>query len=173
MAAHAGNAVEAPVATPLGARWAVRRLVKLGILLVVLIAVAVLAWRYWRHAQLYVSTDNAYVNADVVQIAAQDSGPVERLEIRDQQHVEAGDLLFVIDPRPFVLAVEGAQAELELAEQQVAEQTAAVDAANALLAQRRAERENADANNRRLQNLLKQGSVSQQDAEQARTEAVT
>ena len=56
MAAHAGNAVDAPVATPLRARWAVRRLVKLGILLVVLIASAVLALRYWRHAQLYVST---------------------------------------------------------------------------------------------------------------------
>src|SRR5215510_3593779 len=99
MAAHVGDAVDGPVARPLPARWAVRRLIKLGILLVVLIAGAVVAWRYWRHAQLYVSTDNAYVNADVVQIAAQDSGPVERLEVRDQQHVEEGELLFVIDPR--------------------------------------------------------------------------
>ena len=156
MAAHAGNAVDAPVATPLRARWAVRRLIKLGILLLVLIAGAVLAWRYWRHAQLYASTDNAYVNADVVQIAAQDSGPVERLEVRDQQHVEAGDLLFVIDPRPFVLAVEGARAELALAAQQMGEQTAAVDAAHALVEQRRAERDNAEANNRRLRDLVRQ-----------------
>jgi membrane fusion protein, multidrug efflux system len=173
MAAHAGNAVDAPVATPLRARWAVRRLIKLGILLLVLIAGAVLAWRYWRHAQLYASTDNAYVNADVVQIAAQDSGPVERLEVRDQQHVEAGDLLFVIDPRPFVLAVEGARAELALAAQQMGEQTAAVDAAHALVEQRRAERDNAEANNRRLRDLVRQGLVSQQDAEGARTEALT
>ena len=108
-----------------------------------------------------------------MQIAAQDSGPVERLEVRDQQHVDAGELLFVIDPRPFVLAVEGAHAELDLAAQQMGEQTAAVDAARALVEQRRAERENAEANNRRLRDLVRQGLVSQQDAEAVRTEAET
>ncbi len=162
-------AQEAPRRT----RLAVRRVVKLGALAIVVVGAAIFGWRYWRHSQRYVSTDDAYVNADVVQIAAQVGGPVEELPIRDQQHVAAGDLLFVIDQRPYRLALESAQAQLELAQQQVAERTAAVDAARAQLAQRRAELENAQANDKRLQNLVKQGSISKQSAEATHTQAVT
>jgi membrane fusion protein (multidrug efflux system) len=154
-------------------RLAVRRILKLALLAAVLIAAGIVGYRYWRHAQLYVSTDDAYVNADVVQVSAQVSGPVVRLEIRDQQHVDAGDLLFEIDPRPFRLAVDAAQADLELAEQSVAEQSAAVAAARAAVAEREAELANAQANDRRVGNLVKQGYLSEQDAEATHTQAVT
>ncbi|HEU4618459.1 MAG TPA: HlyD family secretion protein [Gammaproteobacteria bacterium] len=154
-------------------RLAVRRIVKAALLAAVLVAAGIFGWRYWRHAQLYVSTDDAYVNADVVQIAAQVSGPVIRLDVRDQQHVDAGDLLFEIDPRPFKLALEAARAELDLAEQSVAEQSSAVAAARAALAQREAELRNAEANDERVRNLRKQGLVSAQEAEAAHTQALT
>jgi membrane fusion protein (multidrug efflux system) len=150
-----------------------RRIVKLALLAALLVAAGVVAYRYWRHAQLFVSTDDAYVNADVVQVAAQVSGPVVRLEIRDQQHVDAGDPLFEIDPRPFRLAVDAARADLALAKQSVAEQSAAVAAARAAVAEREAERANAQANDRRVSNLVKQGYLSEQDAEAAHTQAVT
>jgi membrane fusion protein (multidrug efflux system) len=151
----------------------VRRVIKLALLAAVLVVAGVVAYRYWRHGQLYVSTDDAYVNADVVQIAAQVSGPVVQLEIRDQQHVDAGDPLFEIDPRPFGLAVDAARAELALAQQSVAEQSAAVAAARAAVAEREAERANAQANDRRVGNLVKQGYLSEQDAEAAHTQSVT
>ena len=37
---------------------------------------------YWRLSQLYVSTDNAYVNANRIEIAAQVSGPVTAIWVR-------------------------------------------------------------------------------------------
>jgi membrane fusion protein (multidrug efflux system) len=154
-------------------RLAVRRIVKLALVAAVLAAAGVAGWRYWRHAQLYVATDDAYVNADVVQIGAQVGGPVDRLDVRDQQHVDAGDLLFEIDPRPFQLAFDSAGAELELAEQTVAEQTSAVAAARAEVAQREAELRNAEANDERVRDLVKRHFLSEQDAETTHTQALT
>jgi membrane fusion protein, multidrug efflux system len=54
-------------------------------------------------------TDDAYVRANIVAVAPEVSGTIVELPLRDNQHVKAGDLLFVIDPRPY-------QAELDLAE---------------------------------------------------------
>ncbi len=154
-------------------RPAVRRIVRYLLGFAVLVAVAVVGWRYWQHGQHYVSTNDAYVNANVVQIGAQVAGPITQLAVQNQQHVNQGELLFVIDPRPYEAAVAAAEAELELARQQVAEQTAAVAAERAQLAQRRAELQNATANNTRIQNLVEQGSVSAQAAQQAKTEQET
>jgi len=83
-------------------KWALAALA-----LIVAIAVAI---HYWRLSRLYVSTDNAYVNANRIEIAAQVSGPVRAIWIRDQQPVKLGELLFQIDPEPYQLAVDAAQA---------------------------------------------------------------
>src|SRR5262245_51631215 len=56
---------------------------------------------YWRLSKLYVSTDNAYVNANRIEIAAQVAGPVTRVWVRDQQTVKRGEVLFEIDPQPY------------------------------------------------------------------------
>ncbi|HEX5420836.1 MAG TPA: HlyD family secretion protein [Gammaproteobacteria bacterium] len=154
-------------------RPAWRRILKWLVVAVILVTAGIYAWRYWRHSQLYVSTDDAYVNANVVQIAAQVSGPVTELYVRNQQHVQAGDALLQIDPRPFQLALDAAEAQLALARQQVEQDTSAVAAARALLAQRRAELQNAQSNYRRLRNLAQKKLVSPQDAEAARTEELT
>lgn len=151
----------------------VRRLVRWGIFAVVLIAGAVVAWRYWQHGQVYVSTDNAYVNADIVRIAAQVSGPVVSVNVVDQQHVRAGDLLFEIDRRPFELALREAQAQLDLARQTVEEQAAGVAAARALLVQRQAELRNAQSNDKRTRDLIAKGYLSEQSAEATHTLAET
>jgi len=59
------------------------------------------------------STDDAYVQADTIDIAAQVTGPVAEIFVKDHQHVEAGQVLFSIDPRPFQIAVDRAQANLD------------------------------------------------------------
>src|SRR6185436_14341145 len=60
----------------------------------------------------YVSTDNAYVEADRVTIAPQVAGRVVEVAVRENQAVAAGDLLFRIDPEPLRIAVERAEAQL-------------------------------------------------------------
>ena len=48
-------------------------------------------------------TDDAYVQADTAAVAAHVSGQIVRLPIKDNQAVKNGDLLFVVDPRPYKL----------------------------------------------------------------------
>ena len=63
------------------------------------------------------STENAYINADVVSVAAQVSGRVVAVHIKDNQQVKKGEALFDIDPEPFAIALERPQADLAQARQ--------------------------------------------------------
>lgn len=56
---------------------------------------------------------------DRVELRARVSGYLEEIHFRDGQLVEEGDPLFTIDPRPFVAALEGAQAQIALAQARV------------------------------------------------------
>lgn len=150
-----------------------RKIFKWAAIALILVAVAVFGYRYWRHSALYVSTDDAYLNANTVDVAAQIGGQVIHVDVRDNQQVKAGDPLFDIDPQPYRLALEKAQAQLRLAEQSVSQQSAAITAAEAQVAQRQAELQNAESNNRRQQQLVRQGFLSKQGAEASRTQVRT
>ena len=65
---------------------------------------------------LYPRTDDAYVRANSVGIAPHVSGPITELPIVDNQYVKQGDLLFIVDPRPYQAALDAAVAKLQLTE---------------------------------------------------------
>lgn len=65
----------------------------------------------------YVSTDNAYIQQDKVSVSALVTGDIVEVAARENQHVNAGDLLFRIDPAPFRIAI--AQADAAIAAAQV------------------------------------------------------
>ena len=78
---------------------------------IVLLAIAALLFKY----RDYVTnpwTRDGQVQADVIEITPRVSGPIVHLPIRDNQFVQAGDLLFEIDPRTFEAALEQARAQL-------------------------------------------------------------
>jgi len=85
----------------------------------VIVAFFVVSALTWLGMQIYqhyyLSTDDAYVNANIVQIAPRVTGKVVRLYVVNNQYVKKNDPLFDIDPEPFQLAVNSAQAELALA----------------------------------------------------------
>jgi len=90
-------------------------LLRLGLLVVVpLVAIAGAAF-WWLSGGRYVSTDNAYVKAHIVQIAPEVSGQVRRVLARDHASVAAGETLLTIESRPFRLALDSADAELDAA----------------------------------------------------------
>jgi membrane fusion protein, multidrug efflux system len=60
----------------------------------------------------YVSTDDAYVDAARVAISNEVSGRVAEIKVHDNQLVKAGQVLFIIDQRPFQIAVDEAKAQL-------------------------------------------------------------
>ena len=64
-------------------------------------------------------TDDATVRANFVGIAPQVSGHIVELRVRDNQQVHEGDLLFVVDPRPYEIALARARAALALTRKEV------------------------------------------------------
>ena len=86
---------------------------------------------YWLSSGSTVSTDNAAVKQDIVNISAQVSGPVAQVFVKEGDRVKAGDLLFRIDPAPFQVALAQAEAQLaaaRLQERQVVTQAAGTGA---------------------------------------------
>ncbi|MES2217446.1 MAG: HlyD family secretion protein [Pseudomonadota bacterium] len=61
------------------------------------------------------STDDAYVQADTINVATQITGPVETIAVHDHEMVKQGQLLFTIAPAPFQIAVAKAQATVDAA----------------------------------------------------------
>lgn len=70
---------------------------------------------YWRHAELYPSTDNAYTGANTVRVAPQVSGPIAHVYVKDDDKVAAGDPLFDIDPSLYDAALRNARAQFDAA----------------------------------------------------------
>ena len=58
------------------------------------------------------STDDAYVQADTVGIATDMSGIVQEVAVTDNQRVEAGQVLYRLDPRQFQIALDNAKANM-------------------------------------------------------------
>jgi membrane fusion protein, multidrug efflux system len=89
----------------------------IGVLIVV--GAVLLGLDVTRIYYVYPRTDDAYVRANIVGIAPHVSGPIVELPIRDNQHVKAGALLFVVDPRPYKSALDKAEADLLLTKLQI------------------------------------------------------
>ena len=119
----------------------------------------------------YPRTDDAYVRANFIGIAPHVSGPIIELPIVDNQRVKQGDLLFVVDPRPYEAALEGARAEFELTNLEIRGYDKAVEAAEATLLQREADAAYAEQYLRRLEPLLRGQFVTTDEVEEARTKA--
>jgi membrane fusion protein (multidrug efflux system) len=75
---------------------------------------------WWLWGGRYVSTENAYVKADIVQVSAEVTGRITEVRVKDHAVIKTGDVLLKIDPEPFVIALARADAELEQTRTQVA-----------------------------------------------------
>ena len=83
------------------------------IALVVLVVVGFFVYRYFTS---YESTDDAQVDGHINSISARVSGHVTKLNIRDNQYVNAGDVLVEIDPTDYQVALDRAKADFADAE---------------------------------------------------------
>jgi len=129
-------------------------------------------------------TDDATVRANFVGIAPEVSGHIVELSVHDNQQVKKGDPLFVIDQRPYEIALERARATLALTRSEVeglrngaATAAAGVPKAQAQLSASAAEvvrlatqLRNADDHFKRLEPLLAQQFVTVDRVEEARTQ---
>jgi membrane fusion protein (multidrug efflux system) len=128
---------------------------------------------YWLTSGGSVSTDDAQIKQDIVSVSPQVNGQVVQVFVRNGMHVKRGDLLFRIDPQPYRVALENAEAQLASAELQtkVLKTTAAGTGGDIAGAEANLKiKENALA---RQQALLKQGFTTRADYEDALNEVKT
>jgi membrane fusion protein, multidrug efflux system len=104
------------VRKPAGRNW-----IKTVVMLIVPAILIVGGVYYYMTSGGSVSTDDAQVKQDIVSVSAQVTGPVQQAFVRNGQDVKKGDILFKIDPAPFQVALENAQAQLAQAELQTSQ----------------------------------------------------
>ena len=73
---------------------------------------------YWLTSGASVSTDDAQVKQDIVSVSPQVNGQIVRVFVRNGARVKRGDILFRIDPQPYRVALEQAEAQLATAQLQ-------------------------------------------------------
>lgn len=148
------------------------RLLGYGIFVLTAVMIALVLGANARHPR----SDAAEIEAPVVQISSTVPGRVVRIGVANNQSVRKGDVLFELDPEPYRLRLEQAQAELRAARSELAQgqRNIATAQSNADVAQKQIERAkfNADLAKQtldRLEPLLDRGFVTAQQVDQART----
>jgi membrane fusion protein (multidrug efflux system) len=111
----------------------------IGGLTAALVVGAIFGLRLWRYYQTHVSTDDAYVQADVAQVTARIDGTIVELLAEENAHVRQGDPILKLDPEEYVLKLREAEAAVAHAIQNVEEMKAAVLTAESTLAVAEAE----------------------------------
>jgi len=96
-----------------------RRWGRLALMAALPLALLVGGVLYWLSLEGKVSTDNAYVQQDKVSVSPEVGGKIVQVAVKDGQIVRKGDLLFIIDPEPFRLQIQQADAQIALAQANV------------------------------------------------------
>jgi membrane fusion protein, multidrug efflux system len=135
---------------------------------ILILAALVLAWFIYKAYYANPRTDDAYVHANTASVAAHVSGQIIRLPINDNQRVKKGDILFVVDPRPYKLALNAARTKLNLTEIEVKTQQDTINSAAAQLTERRVDAANAKQYLDRIVPLREHDFVTDNDVVEAR-----
>src|SRR5580700_9317115 len=93
-----------------------RKVVRYVVVAMVLVVLAVGGIYLWRYLNTYESTDDAQVDGHINSVSGRISGNVVDIRAKDQQLVNAGDVLVLLDTRDFEVALAKAQADLGDAE---------------------------------------------------------
>jgi membrane fusion protein (multidrug efflux system) len=110
--ADPARAPEAATATALAAEKPRRPWGRWALMLIVPLALALGALLYWQSLAGKVATDNAYIKQDMVSVSAEVGGAITEVLVKDGDEVQAGQLLFRIDPEPFRLQIAEANAAI-------------------------------------------------------------
>lgn len=147
---------------------------KRGWLMSLAIVAVAAAALWWGVAFRHPATDDGTIDADVVRVASAVGGRLMKLAVRENDFVHQGDVLLQIDPVPYLLAVEHAAADLEVARAALAAQHRVVSTqhsgtqmADDQIRRAQTNAELAARTEERLRPLSSKGYVPQQQLDQA------
>ncbi|MDU5839046.1 MAG: HlyD family secretion protein [Pantoea sp.] len=149
-----------------------RKTVLLSLLLLVLLAIAFFIWSALTGNDH--RTNDAYVNSDYTLVAPKVSGYIAEVKVQDNQQVKAGDVLATLDDRDYRVALESAEADLQVSEAkllssqaQLEQQQSAIEQSKATLAASQATAQYAGQNADRYNRLYKSGIIAADDQQKA------
>jgi membrane fusion protein, multidrug efflux system len=148
-----------------------RAMLRLMLLVGVPLVVAAGALVVWQRGGRYITTENAYVKAHIVQIAPEISGRVSEVAVQDHARIQAGGVLLRIDPEPFRLALAKAEADLDEARTLVETARATYRETQAELAELESRAEFLGRQARRQQDLAARGAAPITKLEETLTDA--
>tara|TARA_B100000749_G_scaffold279533_1_gene272567 strand:+ start:243 stop:1394 length:1152 start_codon:yes stop_codon:yes gene_type:complete len=99
--------------------------------IVAIVLIAIFGFRAWNHSRHYVSTEDAFLDAQVVRMSPQIAGTIEKLDVDSNQLVKQGDLLVRISPDTILPKLEGGRAGVANAQAQLSEARSRVTSAQA------------------------------------------
>lgn len=144
------------------------------IAVVVLLVAGYFGVRYWQYASTHESADDAYTTNHIHQISPRINGTVQRVLVDDNVRVKAGQVLVELDPRDYEVSLRQAQANLNSAEAAVTQGEAQLQVAKASVGQAegaeasaQASADNANADQKRNAELLKNHVISPQEMDHA------
>ena len=138
---------------------------KIAIGLGITAAVFVGIYGYYTYSKIFPSTDNAYVDADVINISAKVGGYVDSVLVENNQFVHKGDKLIQIDPKDYKLQKAQADANLKVAQGQLEVANEQINIAKTNLVKAKTDLSLASKMAKRYNSLYKSGAGSQQDAQ--------
>lgn len=163
-----------PIKSPAPGNW--RKIAGQIISIMLIFAAAAFILWVWNVTEHHPRTDDATVRANVVGIAPRVRGQIIKLNVRDNQEVQDGQVLFEIDPEDYKLALEKANADLATLDQQIEVARAQdeqlkfqVKAAEAAVQRAKAELKQADDTLQRMRPLLPEGFAQANDVDKAET----
>ena len=115
---------------------------------------------YWRYRTLHPSTQDAYVQAHIVEVASRVSGPVINVYVTENEFVQVGEPLFDIDPSIFEANVAAATANYEIAVQMIGASGAAVGVALSTLEEKEVILTRAKRNLERAESLFRENLIA-------------
>ena len=148
-----------------------RRMVLVITALIIAIIIGAVTW--WFNASGYETTDDAFIDARTVSISSQINAAIVDVPVTDNQLVEPGAILVRLDDRDYkaqfdqaTAQVDQAKANLTNVDAQVAAQQARIDQAAKQAAESQAALAFAEQQEQRYTALVKQGAVTQEQAQQ-------
>jgi membrane fusion protein (multidrug efflux system) len=146
----------------------------LGIILIAGIIFGVKEYIYYGK---HVDTDDAQIDGDISPVVARVSGYVDSINFEENTHVNKGQLLVKIDDHDYKIKLEqaqaaqtGASASINVGESQIFANTANSSSAKAQVASAAARLDKMTKDYQRYANLVKDGSVTQQQFDQAKAD---
>jgi membrane fusion protein, multidrug efflux system len=165
------NAPNPQVAAPPSAAQGQRGKRRLGLLIlfvIILFGAIGYGLYWWSYARDFETTDDAYVNGDVVQVTSEVPGTVLAIHVDDTQSVAAGTPLLELDPADARVAMANAEAELARSVRAVRALFAESAQLRAQIEQRESALRTAEEDLTRRQGLLDDGAISGEELAHAR-----